>query len=76
MDYPPYSPNLTPSDFHVSGLLTKQMTGKKFAIDAKMKQAVTSSLETRDTNFFCARIQALVARWDKCLNVNGYSVEV
>jgi hypothetical protein len=74
MDHPPYSPNLTHSDFHVFGLLTKQMPGKQFATDAKMKQAVTSWLQMHDTYFFCAEIQASVARWDKCLNVNSNSV--
>jgi hypothetical protein len=36
------------------------MGGKQFAKDAHMKQAVTSWLQTLDTNFFCATIQNLV----------------
>jgi hypothetical protein len=36
-----------------------------------MKPAVTSLLQPHDTNFFYARIQALLPQWDKCLNVKG-----
>lgn len=51
-DHSPYSLYLAPSDFHLSGLLKKHLDGKRFATDANMKQAVTSSLETLDTVSF------------------------
>jgi hypothetical protein len=40
-----------------------------------VKQAVTSSLKTLDTDFY-DRMQALVSRWGKCLNVNGDYMQV
>lgn len=39
------------------------MTGKRFATDTDVKQAVTFSLQTLDSGFFCALIQALVPGW-------------
>ena len=49
---------------------------KQFATHDDMKQAVTSWLETLDTDFFYAGIQALVSQWDKSLKVSCDYVEV
>jgi hypothetical protein len=40
-----------------------------------VKQAVTSWLHTLDTDFY-AVIQAVMPRWDKCLNVIGNYMEI
>jgi hypothetical protein len=44
-------------------MLKKQLNGKRCATDADVKQAVTSWLQTLNTDFF------LVSRWDHCSNV-------
>jgi hypothetical protein len=49
-----------PSDFNFFGPLKEHLTGKRLATDTDMKQAVTSWLQTLDTDFFCMGIQALV----------------
>jgi len=41
-----------------------------------MKQPVTYLLQTLASSFLYIRIQALVTRKDKCLNVNGDYMEV
>ena len=55
--------------------LTLHLTGKGFATDDDVKQAVTSRLQEHDTDFFHATTQALVPRWDKWLNWIGDYVE-
>jgi hypothetical protein len=68
-DHSPYSPHLGPSDFHLPGLLKKHLDGKRFATDANMKQAVTSSLETLDTvSFHCwdTILGAIIGHLLKC----------
>jgi hypothetical protein len=60
MDHPPCSPNLVPSDFHLFVPLKKELAGMWFLTDADMKQAVTSWLQTLNTDSFYAKIQALV----------------
>jgi hypothetical protein len=50
--------------------------GKRFATDADVNQAVTSWLQTLDTNSFHVGIQTFVPRTDECLNINGGYVEV
>lgn len=71
MYHPLYSPDLTPKDFHLFGPLKKQLVGKRSATDADMKQAVTSQIQTHDTDLFYTTIQALVPWWYKYLNVSG-----
>ena len=54
----PNSPYLTHSDFRLFGPLEKHMSGKRFATDADVKQAVTSWPHALDADFFYARLQA------------------
>jgi hypothetical protein len=56
--WPFYTPSLMPSDFCPFGPLKKHLSGKGFATDADVKQAVTWQ-QTTDTDFFCAVIQGL-----------------
>ena len=74
-DQPSYNPDFTPC-FCLLGHLKNNLADKRSSRDADMKQAVTSWQQTSDTDFFHAGIQALLARSDKCLNVNGDKVEV
>jgi hypothetical protein len=63
---------MKPSDFHLFGV-----TGcKQFVTDTNMKQAVTSWLQSLNTDFSCFEVEALGPQWDKRLNVCGDSVEV
>jgi hypothetical protein len=59
-DHPPYSPNLTPSEFHLSETLKKNLGHKKFPTDTDIKLPDTSWRQTLDIYLFYARIQALV----------------
>jgi hypothetical protein len=76
MYLPSYSLNLTPNDFHLFGPLKKFLTGKQFATDANLCQAVTSLLQTCDTDFFYPITHMLVLQWDRRLNVSCDYVEV
>jgi len=55
---------------------TKNLADKELATDADTKQAANSRLETLDIYSCHAGMQALVPRWDKCLNVSSDYVEV
>jgi hypothetical protein len=67
VDHPPYGSDLTPSGSHLFGSLNKYVT----AIRGNMKQAVTSWLQTLDTDSFYAGRQTSVSWRNKCFNVNG-----
>jgi hypothetical protein len=46
----------------------KRLADKWITTDHDMKQAVNSSLQTRDQDLLYSAIQNLVARWDRCLD--------
>jgi len=46
----------------------KHSSVKGHATDTDVEQAVTTWLQTLDTDFFCDEIQALVPQWVKCLS--------
>jgi len=52
MDHPSYSPELAHGTLYLFGTLQKDLTCKRFATDADMKQVVTSWQETPDEEFF------------------------
>lgn len=49
----------------VGGPLTA-ISGKRFATDPDVKQAIAYHLQKLDTDFFCVRLQVLVSGWVKC----------
>jgi hypothetical protein len=64
-DHTPKSTNFSPSIFYFFVPIKKHLTGKLFASDTDMKQAVILQLWTPDTNFFYSSIQALVPQRNK-----------
>jgi hypothetical protein len=55
--------------------LKKHLGGRRFATDGEVQQAVMSWLQALDTDFFYARIDVLVYRWEKCFDRYGDYVE-
>ena len=50
--HPSYIPDLTPSDFHFSPQLKRDLKGTHFISDDEVKQAVTSWIKQRTPEFF------------------------
>lgn len=75
LDHPSYSPDLAPSDFHLLGPLKRHLSGQHFQADSEIREAVKTWLSTRVPEFYAEGINALVHRWDTCLNKNGDYVE-
>jgi hypothetical protein len=61
MSHIPNSYNIVPNDFHLTGLIKKQLAVKWFAADAYVKQDCTSWLHILDIDLFYTVIQSLVA---------------
>jgi hypothetical protein len=51
------------------------MGGKRFADDEDAETQVWKWLRQQSKGFFVAGFDALVMRWDKCINVSGGYVE-
>jgi hypothetical protein len=71
----PYSLDLAPSDFHLFGPLKNHLGGKCFTYDNEVQTEVQKSLRQESKVFYAAGLDALVKRWDKCINVGGGYVE-
>jgi hypothetical protein len=67
MSHIPNSFNNLPNDFHLTGLIEKQLAGKWFAADAYVKQDLASWLHILDVDLFYTIMQTLVPYWDKRL---------
>ncbi|UYV76490.1 hypothetical protein LAZ67_14000659 [Cordylochernes scorpioides] len=75
LPHAPYSPDLSPSDFHLFPHLKKSLSGIHFRSDEEVIDAVTSFFELLGTSFFLEGIKALEHRWKKCIDLKGDYVE-
>jgi histone-lysine N-methyltransferase SETMAR len=71
LDHPPYSPDLSPCDYHVFGPLKKTLKkGRQFKSDEAVREAVEQWFIQQPV-FFAEGITKLVQRRDKCQNSAG-----
>jgi hypothetical protein len=63
--------NICPSVFSVKN----HLGGKRFADDEEVQTEVRKWLRQQSENFYAAGFDALVKRWDKCINIDGGYVE-
>jgi transposase len=72
---PPYSPDLSPSDYHVFGPLKDVLRGRKFGNDDEVKEAVHSWLTPQPKKIFSDGTKKLVQWCEKCMEKKGGYVE-
>jgi len=75
LEHPPYSPDLSPCDFHVFDPLKDALGGKKFSHDAEVEAYVRNWLLTRPISFHNNGISKLVICWEKCVSKAGEYIE-
>ncbi|PNF38204.1 hypothetical protein B7P43_G13464 [Cryptotermes secundus] len=68
LHHPPYSPDLSPCDFHIFGGLKRDIRGHRFASDEDVCGWVKMWFRRQPTSFFKDR---LISQWDKCINSFG-----
>ena len=73
LPHPPYSSDITPSDFHVFGPLKEAMGSKSFKSDER--RLCVSGCALSQKTFFSRCIHALPKRWNTCMVCNGDYVE-
>lgn len=72
MKHPPYSPDLSPTDFHLFKHLQNYLDGKRFENEGGLKKEFEQFLASRCTNFYRIGMENLPNRWQKCVNANGF----
>jgi histone-lysine N-methyltransferase SETMAR len=73
--HPPYSPDLTPSNYHLFSPFKDAIHGKKFVDDEDVISEVKRWLRQRLTEWYHEGIQALTSRWPKAIDLEGDYVE-
>ena len=71
LPYPPYSPDLSPTDYHFYKHFDNFLIGRIFVNQDQAKTAFVDFLESRGPNFYQDEINRLVKRWQKCTDCNG-----
>jgi hypothetical protein len=74
LQHPPYSPDLTPSDFHLFGPLNDHLGGKRFR-NNEVIHDVQEWLHGQPKDFFLNGIRKLPDCWRKCIANQGDYVE-
>jgi len=75
LKHPPYSPDVTLSDFHMFPALKKHLGGMKFANDEEDHEAIISLPREAEGSWFEEGIQNFVVRMRKLIELNGGYVE-
>ncbi len=73
--YPPYSPDLAPSDIHLFPGLKGELGGQRFKTEDELKNAVNTIFQHLDDRWYSAGIEKLVYQFNKCLDRSGDYVE-
>lgn len=68
--FTPYSPDLSPIDYHFFRYLNSFLTGKVFR-EVDVKTAFDGFITSRSPDFFQKSINALISHREKCVEVNG-----
>ena len=75
LDHPPYSPDLSPCDFHMFGPLKEAFEGKRFETNDQVETFVCNWFDTGPNSFYENEMEKLPKRWEKCVIKGGDYVE-
>ena len=71
LPHPPYSPDLSPTDYHFFQALNTYLHGKIFKKKSEAENAFKDFVNSRSSDFYHTGINGLVSRWQKCLESGG-----
>jgi histone-lysine N-methyltransferase SETMAR len=71
LEYPLFSPDLAPSDFHLFPKLKLFFTGQCFSSNQEAIAAVEAYFADLMKNHYRDGIMALEHRWNKCISYKG-----
>ena len=69
--HPPYSPDLSPSDFYLFSPLKNAVRGKNYENSVDIQKDIKDWYESKPAKFFSDGINQLPERWQKCLDRSG-----
>uniref|UniRef100_A0A5S6QKW9 Mos1 transposase HTH domain-containing protein n=1 Tax=Trichuris muris TaxID=70415 RepID=A0A5S6QKW9_TRIMR len=71
LPHPPYSPDLSPTDYHIFKHLDHFLQGKQFKNEKEAKTAFEEFIASKTPDFYATGMNAIVRRWQKCVDCEG-----
>uniref|UniRef100_A0AC35GQS9 Transposase Synechocystis PCC 6803 domain-containing protein n=1 Tax=Panagrolaimus sp. PS1159 TaxID=55785 RepID=A0AC35GQS9_9BILA len=71
LPHPPYSPCLSPSDYHAFLSLSNWLQDKIFENDDQLRQSIQEWIDEKPSGFWVRGFTKLPERWQKCINAHG-----
>ena len=71
LPHPPYSPDLSPTDYHLFKHLAAFLSNKTFRSNAEVESFFKDFLASKPKDFYQRGINDLVDRWQRCMAVQG-----
>ena len=71
LPFPPYSPDLLPTNYHFFKHLDNFMLGKHFHNQQEAENACPEFTESQSMDFYATVINKLISCWQKCVDCNG-----
>ncbi len=71
LPYPPYSPDLAPTDYHLFRALDLRLRQKIFRNDDEVETWLTAFFDTQPVEFYRNGIESLPRRWRKVIDSDG-----
>lgn len=71
LPHPPYSPDISPTDYHLFLSLDNHIRGKQFKNREEVKLEVDNFFASKDKDFYKKGIYKLLSRWRNVLNCEG-----
>jgi histone-lysine N-methyltransferase SETMAR len=75
LEHPPYSPDLSPCDYHLFGPLKEALGEQRFGDDVAVEAFVRKWLVSQPPSFYDSGIKKLPIRWEKYVSKSGDYVE-
>ena len=68
----PYSPDISPTNFHFFKHLDSFLQGKCFHNQQDSENAFQEFIKSQSTDFYASGINNLISYWQKCVDCNGF----
>jgi histone-lysine N-methyltransferase SETMAR len=69
--HPPYSPDLSPSDYYLFSPLKSALRGKHFTCSNEVELGIHDWIASKPEDFFASGINKLPERWQRCIDHVG-----
>uniref|UniRef100_A0A914D5P3 YDG domain-containing protein n=1 Tax=Acrobeloides nanus TaxID=290746 RepID=A0A914D5P3_9BILA len=71
VEHPPYSPDISSSDYYLFRSLKHWLRGKKFRTIEEIRQSLTEFFESKTRKWYRRGIYQLEDQWQKVIENNG-----